>query len=772
MLDQDFVFHWDRGGDAWQHLRVVSFRAIDTLSSPYRIEIVLHARGPEATVDPEELVGCLATVRIATRTNPPVRCLHGLIVEAEDMGPTTHGTLYQVTLAPPHARAAHRVQSRIFLDKALKAIVEAVLGGDKGILQGDADPALPSDLHEPFEAPETRFVWRVRDISRLEDVTARPYCVQYGESDFDFLSRLLEEEGISYHFEHTAGAVILVFTDHDGGRARLDPFDPLGPALLHRHLSAVCVGRRLRPGRVKLVDSNWKKPALDMQAEAEGDAAALDLFYIGYPGRYPDAPSQGAPLARALLERFDTEARYASAEGTCRLLGAGTVLALDHAEDRYDGEYLVTRAEITAEAHGEVAAADAQATPTDPWRVRVACVRRGASSGVAESRFRPALATRKPLIVGSQTAIVVDEPSARGVEIHVGGPKGAEVGCVRLQFHWDIDFERHAKEPASCWVRVSQSFAGAGGGSVWHPRVGTEVIVEFLDGDPDRPIVTGRVYNGAQLPPALGRGAATVSTLKSMSSPGGATFNELSFDDAAGKEQVRLCAGKDWNSEVGNNRSETVKNDSTSSVRVHRNESTGGNRKTNVTGTNEETVVSDETIVITGRQKVTVTSGQDVTITADRNLTVTGPHTASVGPESYTVHGASNLTVTGARAESIGAALDLLVGASMKATVGGPFEVTAAKATITAGPVAIHGSTSTIEATGALDLHGGTIKAIASGSATLQGASIAVTATGDIVLSGGGSSIKIGAGGVEITGGTVKIAGGSVDITGGVVKIN
>ena len=772
MLDHDFVFHWDRGGNAWQHLRVVSFRATDELSSPYRIDLVLHARGAESAVDPEELVGCLATVRIATHTLPAARCLNGLIVEAEDLGPTTHGTLYQVMLAPPHARAAHRVQSRIFLDKTLKAIVEDVLGDDKAMLHGEADPALPSDLHDPFEVPETRFVWRVRDTSRLEDVTTRPYCVQYGESDFDFLSRLLEAEGISYHFEHTASAVILVLTDHDGGRARLEPFDPLGPAVLHRHLSAVRVGRRLRAGRVKLVDSNWKKPALDMQVETKSDAAALDLFHVGYPGRYPDAPSQGAPLARALLERFETEARYASAEGTCRLLGAGTVFALDHAEDRYDGEYLVTRAEIYAEAHGELVHAEQHGAPTDPYRVRVACVRRGAGSAVKESHFRPAATTRKPLIVGSQTAMVTDEPSARGVEIHVGGPKGAEIGCVRLKFHWDIDSERHAKEPASCWVRVSQTFAGAGGGSVWHPRVGTEVIVEFLDGDPDRPIVTGRVYNGAQLPPALGRGAATVSTIKSMSSPGGATFNELSFDDTASKEQIRLFAGKDWNSEVGNNRSETVKNDSTSSVLVHRDESTGGNRKTKVTGTNEETVTSDETITVTGRQKVTVTSGQDMTIAADRNLTVTGPHTASVGPESFTVNGASSLTVTGARAESISAALDLQVGASMKATVGGPFEVIAAKATIHAGPVAVTSSTSTIDASGALDLNGGVIKAIATGSATLQGASIAVTASGDIVLSGGGSSIKIGAGGVEITGSAVKIAGGSVDITGGVVKVN
>ena len=509
-----------------------------------------------------------------------------------------------------------------------------------------------------------------------------------------------------------------------------------------------------------------------MQVEATTDAAAADLFHVAYPGRYPEAPGQGAPLARARLERFVTEAHHASAEGTCRLLGAGTVFALEHAEGRYDGEYLVTRAEILAEAHGELAHAELQSTPREPFEVRVECVRRGAGASVRESHFRPAQRTRRPLIVGSQTAVVVDEPSARGVEIHVGGPRGAEIGCVRLQFHWDIDSERHTKEPASCWVRVSQTFAGVGGGSVWHPRVGTEVIVEFLDGDPDRPIVTGRVYNGAQLPPAPGKGAATVSTIKSMSSPGGATFNELSFDDAAGKEQVRLFAGKDWNSEVGNNRSETVKNDSASNVRVHRDEFTGGNRKTKVTGTNEETVVSDETIAITGRQNVTVTSGQDMTITADRNLTVTGPHTASVGPESYTVHGASNLTVTGARAESIGAALDLLVGASMKATVGGPFDVTAAKATITAGPVAIHSSSSTIDASGALDLHGGVIKAIASGSATLQGASIAVTAAGDIVLSGGGSSIKIGAGGIEITGGTVKIAGGSIDVTGGVVKIN
>src|SRR5262249_33671979 len=153
-----------------------------------------------------------------------------------------------------------------------------------------------------------------------------------------FVSRLLEEEGIGYHFEHGEGVCLLVLGDHDGGRARLDPFAPLGPHLNGREVRSIRLGARLRPRKVSLNDYHWKKPALDMTADA---GPGGDLVEQRYPGRYPDAPEQGRPLAAARLDRHGVEASYAVAEGTCRLLGAGSVFLLDHSRPRCAGEYLV-----------------------------------------------------------------------------------------------------------------------------------------------------------------------------------------------------------------------------------------------------------------------------------------------------------------------------------------------------------------------------------------------------------------------------------------------
>lgn len=767
MSQTEYVFHWEGGAQDFVDLRVVSFKLVEALSAFYEARIVLHARDKE--IDPETLIGARATLRMATLTTPAVRTLHGLVCEAEERGETRAGMLYAVTLVPPFVRMAHRVRSRLFLEKSPREVIDAVLLGEATVQAAEGDTTLPEALDDSFVAPASRFVWRVTDTSRLDRNDVRPTCVQYNESDWSFVARLLEEEGLSYHFEHSASAVVLVISDQDTGKHRLDPFEALGPAIVGREITDLRLGRRLRATRVTLADYDWRKPALDLTSEAENGASALEV--AAFPGRYENAAEDGAPLARVMLERLSTEARYATASASCRLLAAGTVFAVRHDQPRYEGEYLVVRAETSGESHGELEAAAMPSSP-QPFASRVELVRRGNADAADESGFRPARRTPKPRILGSQTAVVTAAPGHENAEIHVGGPEGAEIGCVRLKFHWDAEAARHTKEPTSAWVRVSQMFAGAGGGAVAHPRVGTEVIVEYLDGDPDRPIVVGRVYNGAQLPPALAKGAATVTTLKSMSSPGAGTFNELSFDDTAGEEKVSLHAGKDWNSTVGNNRVETVKNDSSSDVKVNRNEETGVDRKTHVGGKNEETVDGNETVRIGGRQNLTITSGQDMLVTSDRNLTITGPHTAVVGPESYTVNGPQTVTVAAAKTESIGAALDLNVGAAATVNAGASFTVNAPSDTVNAPLATINSVSTTINASAACVIHTALLNAVVGGPASIQGAMVSVTAAGEILLSAGGGSIKIGGGGVEITGGTVKVSGGSVDIAGGVVKVN
>lgn len=771
MLANDFVFHWEGGSAEWGHLHVVRFSLEDAISCPYELKLLLHARTIEDEIDPFELLGKLGTLRIFTGTNPPVRSVHGIIVSAEDKGSTHAGSLYEVVLLPPFGRAMHRKRSRIFLEKTTKQIIEAVLKGDPKMQPGEVDGLGADDLHSAFAKPDERFAWRLLDPSRIEDTKARPYSVQYEESDFDFVSRLLEEEGISYHFEHTEKTVVLVMSDHDSGRHKLDPFDPLTPTTGGRHLERVRLGGRLRPTKVKLVDYNWQKPKLPMGAEAKG--ASDDLFVQAYPGRFVESPEHGAPLAKALLERFQTEGRFGTAEGACRLLGAGTIFKLEHAVGRYEGEYLVTKAVLRGLAGGEVGSeiGSGEKLPNGgPFHAEIEIVRRGAGDSVEESHFRPAQRTPKPRILSTQTATVVDEPSTRGVEIHVGGPKGNENGCVRLKFHWDTETERHDKEPASSWVRVGQMVAGAGGGSVAHPRVGTEVIVAYEDGDPDRPIIVGRVYNGIQPSPALGKGAATVSTMKSLSSPGGKVFNEFQFDDTAGKEQVNLTAGKDWNSTIGHNREETVTNDSTSTVKVNRTEETGANRTTHVVAKNEESVDGEEKITIGGRQTLTITAGQDQTVTADRNLTVTGPHGVTVGPETYTVNGAETLTITAAKTEGIGAAYDLTVAAAMTVNAGASHTLTTPIATTNAPSIADNGAIWAVSASAMATITTTVLSAIAGGAATIQGATVTITAGGEVIISG--ASVQIKGGSISLEAGSIKIAGGTVDITGGVVKVN
>ncbi len=794
MTTPDFTFAFE-GADAesgpWDHLQVVRFRGREEIASLYRYDITLLARAPAPEVDPYDLVGKRATLRLETLTRPAYKVIHGVIVEAEEINAVPDGMLYEIVLVPPLVRARHRTRCRIFLEKTTRQIIDAVLQGDPHLTRAD-DATAPDDsgARDSFTPADEKFTWRIADPSRLDDPAVRPYCVQYNESDLAFVARLLEGEGLGYHVENGEGLCLVVLSDSDTGKARLDPFDPLGEVEA-RAVTSIKQGARLRETKVRLQDYDWRKPALALNAEAT--LGAEDLFQVYYPGGFSyDAPRQGDPLAQVRLDRFHTEAEYAVARGRCRVLGAGSVFELEHTATRYEGEYLVTRLEATGEQHGVGAEVGAD-TQREPYLISFECARRGKGRKVAESRHRPPRTTPAPRILGSQTAFVTDEPHTRGNEIHVGGPDGAEIGCVRLKFHWDTDEARIAKEPSSCWVRVSQAFAGVGEGGVWHPRVGVEVIVDHLDGDPDRPLVTGRVYNGKNRPSAAASGAPTVSTFKSFTSPGGGKYNELSFDDAKGSEQISLHAAKNWNSEVGHDRAEHVTHNSASGVDVDRSESTGGNRSTSVTGNNTETVSGEEAVSVSGTQTESVGANQSLLVGADQSLSVSAHRSVAVGANQTVSIGANDILTVGAnRTVSVSATLSESVGGNKSVGVSGNASTSVSgnrsvgvSGTLThtvSGAVTLNGSATITQAAGAdfaatagakAGVQAGTeLKLVAGAQAILQGATVAVNASGEIILSGGGSSIKIGGAGVEITGGAIKIAGGTVDVTGGMVKIN
>lgn len=803
MANYDFRFAWEGAeGAPWAHLLVAQIRAREAMGSLFRYELIVLAKPPAHEVDPGDLVGRRGTIRISTLTNPPCRVVHGVISEAEELYQAPEGMLYRLVLSPPLVRAKHRKRCRIFLEKSLRQILDTVLQGDPSYLKGDGMVAEPDDGMSPDFSPAVEFyTLRIADPTRMDDPTARPYVVQYNESDHDFVARLLEEEGLTYHFESGLGVSLLVISDADSGRARLEPFDPCGPGVSAREISTMKLGARLRPKTVRLDDYDWRKPALLLAADAQ--KAADDLAEYHWPGGYQDGPSRGEPLAKIMLERYGVEAEYSVGEGKLRVLGAGSIFQLEHQKPRYEGEYLVTAIEIQADQQG-VATLD-MPQPNVPFTCRFECARRGKDGTVRESAFRPARLTPKPRIVGSQTAFVTAAPGSEGAEIHVGGPQDGEIGCVRLRFHWDRETTRHAKEPTSAWVRVSQMFTGAGLGAVWHPRVGSEVVVEHIDGDPDRPIVTGRVYNGANIPPAPSVGSPTISTFKSLSSPGGAGYNEFMFDDAAGAELIRLHAAKDWNNEVVHDRNETVGNNSSSTVRVNRTETTGQNRSTTVGNNNTEIVGVNESISIGANQSTSVGINQSVsvgvnqstTVGANQMLSVGANQTVSIGANQATQIGANHdVSVGGSETVKIAAAQTTMIGAAHTVAVGGAetiavggaqstrvggtqtINVGGAQTLVAGGPQSLTAPSQNLTASGAISMTGGaSISATApftaitgSGVLVLTGPTTFMTG-GAITISGG--TIAVNGGSISLTGSPVTVDGGSnVDVSAGVIKLN
>ena len=457
------TFAWEHAdGSPWAHLQVVRFHGREEISALYRYDLTLLAREPTAEVELGALVGARATLRIATLTQPAYRLVHGVIAEAEESGPVPEGMLYRAVLAPPLVRARHRSRCRIFLEKTTRQIIDAVLQGDPELSRDDGCAVVEDvGVHASFTPAAEVFAWRLGDPARLDDASARPYCVQYNESDLAFVSRLLEEEGIGYHFEHGEGVCLLVLSDGDQGKARIEPFDAFGPRAAGRSIKTLKLGARLRERAARLGDYDWRKPALRLSAEARDPG---DLFEQRWPGGFPhDALDQGAQLARARLDRYRSESAYATGEGAARVLSAGAVFAVDLPEARYEGEYLTTKLDIRGEQHGVASVASNEGTI--PFACSFECVRRGVGDRVEESRFRPALTTPRPRILGSQTAFVTADPAATGAEIHVGGPKGAEIGCVRLRFHWDTDETRLARRDGSALGTRSGACAADGGRS-------------------------------------------------------------------------------------------------------------------------------------------------------------------------------------------------------------------------------------------------------------------------------------------------------------------
>lgn len=494
----------------------------------------------------------------------------------------------------------------------------------------------------------------------------REYCVQYDETDLDFVQRLLEHEGILYFFEHGDGEHTLVLAD---AMSKLKPapgyekvpyhFEGQGSRRDVEYITEWIPGSSVRPGAYAHTDYDFKKPGADLMAKS--DQAFSHKLAAGENYRQPGAHlevGRGDTLAGIRREELQAVHKRIAAVGTVRGLFSGCTFTLEgFPRDDQNQEYLVVSAEYRLFDPGYRAGVD-----TDGENFKVIL-------GVAPTAlpYRPPRITPRPIMRGPQTATVV-------------GPSGEEIftdkyARVKVQFHWDRLGKKD--QNSSCFVRVSQTWAGSGWGFIQIPRIGQEVIVDFIEGDPDLPIITGRVYNASQMPPYGLPGSATQSGWKSDSSKGGGGYNELMFEDKAGSELVNFQAQKDHNLLIKHDRTKLVQHDQSDRIDHDAKHSVGHNL--------DEDVGNNKTVKVGVDQTTNIGNNDTETVGVNRSLTVGSNETISIGSNSTETIGANHtqtvaliqtVTVGAARVDSVGAAETRSVGAVQTNQIGASRSVT------------------------------------------------------------------------------------------------
>ncbi len=602
------------GGEVDQFL-VLRYRGTEGLCQLYRFEIDLSTTLESVAFD--DIVGKGATLSLNTDSGE--RYFHGVISRFELTGETTDATYYRAEMVPNLWYLTHRYNSRIFQEMTTKDIVAAVL----------ADGGVPSD----------QIVWQIDGCPAAEN--QRTFCAQYRETDYNFICRLLEEEGIRWFFEQDEQNEKLVLAyAADGypaivGESAALPYrPPSGMVADAEHVFRFRMGQSVRPGAVVLRDFNWENPPLDLQATGNSGRDE-GLEFSDYPGRYA-TQGDGSHYAGLRAEEFEASRTAGVGQSNCGRLAPGHTFELtEHPSEPQNGSYLLTSVThegkqattrtstgsngrsslLDARGHQSLLQAQrsddesvrslAEALLTvasklkigDPtahraltqWLYHGGQVSKDLPSTAAASGGNPVEALSIPnLIEDTPGSSIVDVdapiyqcrfecipasvayrppriapwPVMRGTQTaRVVGPEGEEIytdeyGRVKVQFNWD----RVGKfnDQSSCWIRVSQGMAGGSYGIMFLPRIGQEVIVDFLEGNVDQPIIIGRVYNKDQMPPYTLPDEKTKSVIKGQSSLGGGGCNEIRFEDLKDEEQLFIQAQRMMDTRVKASHMHTV----------------------------------------------------------------------------------------------------------------------------------------------------------------------------------------------------------------------
>jgi type VI secretion system secreted protein VgrG len=659
----------------------------ESISTPYYYTLDLISEN--AAVAAADVLRTPVTVTIKATGGD--RFIHGIVRSFTQLGRSDELTSYRAEVVPWLWFLSLSNDCKIFQNLSVPDIVEQVF---QGLGYKDFQNKL------------------------VKSYPKRLFCVQYRETHLNFVSRLLEEEGSFYFFEHSKGKHLLTLAD-DNSAVKPCPVQAVvrmattaGPWQDEDVVTACECEDAVHTGKVTLRDYDPQQPTLQLESSVAGEQPE-EAYH--YPGKYT-ALDEGERYARLQLEAEEAQQRVVRGAGSCRTLQSGYRFDLkEHYRKDANQPYMLLELRHSARA------GDYRSWDSAPFDYRNDFLAIPYSVP-----FRPLHTAPKPRIWGTQTALVV-------------GKSGEEIwtdknGRVKVQFYWDRLGKKD--ENSSCWVRVSQPWAGKGWGSLAIPRIGQEVIVEFLEGDPDLPIITGRVYNAEQMPPYNPGAGGVVSGLKSKTHKGSG-YNEMSMDDTAGKEKVTIHGQFDMGTRVEHDKTESIGNDETIDIGNDRTETVAGNETLTVAKDRTRTVSQNETVTVSLtrthtvgiNEAITVGAAQEVSVGAMRALTVGANQTTNIGINHSETVGSNHseeigsnhsATIGANRQVQIGKDDKLQIGKTLAIDVADQITITTGKASITMkkdGTITIQGKDVTIKGSGE-------ITATASKDMTLKGKKI------------------------------------------------
>ncbi len=580
-------------------LLLKGFSLNEEMGRPFTAQLDLRSEKPD--IDFNQIIGKNVTIRLNLSTGAK-RFINGYIARFSQEEAEGEGTAnkYRATLVPWFWFLSRTADCRLFQNKKIPDIIKEIFG----------------------EYKFADFEFRLTGTYQPKE-----YVVQYRESAFNFVSRLLEHEGIYYFFKHEKGKHLMILTDSPAKHeapASGEEVKFVGSERAKIGFERVWdwqAERRLQTGKVALVDFDYRAPTKNLYAQ-KADPKQHDLSsfeFFDYPGQYVEH-ADGETYAQVRAEEFGAQHAVSRATGDVRYVSAGDKIKLTgHPRADQNAEYVVVSAacSATVDDYDMGGKGSGEETVRCSFNVIPAAV-----------QFRPLRSTPKPRVAGPQTAIVVSVKEGDGEEVYTD-----EFGRVKVHFHWDR--YNKAEDPASCWIRVAQLWAGKGWGAMYLPRVGQEVIVDFLEGDPDQPVITGRVYNKECMPPYALPDNKTVSTLKSSSSKGGSGFNEIRFEDKAGSEQIFINAQKqldvrvlqdsyEW---VGKTRHTIIEDAEFQYTKKARHDKIGDQYRLEV--------AADASTKISGKQMIEIGGAQSIKVTGNVGEKISGNHAIEVSGNSY-----------------------------------------------------------------------------------------------------------------------------------------